>query len=249
MKKFISLSLLMTPLLMNAEPSAAVLQSGPEKVSLLELYTSEGCSSCPPAEKWLSGLKGSPRLWKDFAPVAFHVDYWDRLGWRDPFSDKAFSDRQTSYAESWHSENVYTPAFVLNGKEWLGWRLSQGGPGASRVQAGLLAVSGSEPGRWKVTFEPAQTNQGPYEVHAALLANGISDVKAGENRGRHLEHDFAAVQFVTVPMSRDHGVYRGQFALPLSPNRSAIAVWVTEREKLEAIQAVGGWIPQAASVR
>src|SRR5205814_363291 len=59
-----------------------ILESGPQKTHLLELYTSEGCSSCPPAESWMSKLKAEPRLWKDFVPVAFHVDYWDRLGWR-----------------------------------------------------------------------------------------------------------------------------------------------------------------------
>ena len=61
-------------------------ESGPQQISLVELYTSEGCSSCPPAEAWLSRLKEEPGLWKNFVPIAFHVDYWDRLGWRDRFS-------------------------------------------------------------------------------------------------------------------------------------------------------------------
>jgi hypothetical protein len=66
----------------------SVFESAPNKVHLLELFTSEGCSSCPPAEEWLTKLKQNPGLWRDFVPVAFHVDYWDHLGWRDRFAAK-----------------------------------------------------------------------------------------------------------------------------------------------------------------
>lgn len=75
--------------LLNAAP--VQFQSGLIQTSLLELYTSEGCSSCPPAEAWISGLKEGRRLWKDLVPVAFHVDYWDHLGWNDPFASKAYT--------------------------------------------------------------------------------------------------------------------------------------------------------------
>src|SRR5437867_7110380 len=101
-----------------------VFESGPQKVRLLELFTSQGCSSCPPAEAWLSQLKSNPRLWKNFVPLAFHVDYWDRLGWRDPFAAKEWTARQYQYSANWKSESVYTPGFVLRseerrvGKEW-----------------------------------------------------------------------------------------------------------------------------------
>ena len=73
-------------------------QSPERQVALVELYTSEGCSSCPPAESWLSGLKEKPGLWSEFVPVAFHVDYWNYLGWRDKWSSKEYSDRQRDYA-------------------------------------------------------------------------------------------------------------------------------------------------------
>src|SRR5437867_10582189 len=78
-------------------------QSQQNRTALLELYTSEGCSSCPPAEAWLSKLKDAPGLWRDFVPIAFHVDYWDSLGWKDPFAIKAYSERQRDYAASWRS--------------------------------------------------------------------------------------------------------------------------------------------------
>ena len=105
----------------NAQTNTTTFRSTTEQTALLELYTSEGCSSCPPAEAWLSGLKESPGLWKSFVPLAFHVDYWDYLGWRDPWAARLYSDRQRAYAGRWHSESIYTPGFVLDGKEWRGW--------------------------------------------------------------------------------------------------------------------------------
>ena len=83
-------------------------ESGPQQTVLVELYTSEGCSSCPPAEAWMSRLQGDPGLWKKFVPIAFHVDYWDRLGWRDRFSSRNWTERQSRYAALWQSESVYT---------------------------------------------------------------------------------------------------------------------------------------------
>jgi hypothetical protein len=92
-----------------ARADEAVFESGANKVHLLELFTSEGCSSCPPAEEWLTKLKQNPGLWRDFVPVAFHVDYWDHLGWRDRFAAKEWTARQQMYATRWKAESVYTP--------------------------------------------------------------------------------------------------------------------------------------------
>src|SRR6266704_4718971 len=85
----------------NAQNTSLTFQSSGKQTALIELYTSEGCSSCPPAETWLSRLKESPGLWKDFVPLAFHVDYWDYLGWRAPWASKSFSDRQRAYTKQW----------------------------------------------------------------------------------------------------------------------------------------------------
>src|SRR4051812_9133614 len=91
--------------------------SGQTRTHLLELYSSEGCSSCPPAEAWVGGLREAPGLWRDFVPVAFHVAYWDQLGWRDRFATPEFNARQYAYASAWGTESVYTPEFVLDGAE------------------------------------------------------------------------------------------------------------------------------------
>src|ERR671937_1167549 len=99
---------------LTARATDRVFESGPQRTHVIELFTSQGCSSCPPAEAWFSKLKAEPRLWKDFVPLAFHVDYWDRLGWRDPFAAREWTARQYQYSASWKSESVYTPGFVLD---------------------------------------------------------------------------------------------------------------------------------------
>src|SRR5438270_13409668 len=122
---------------LSAQATDCLFESGAQRTHLLELFTSEGCNSCPPAEAWLSKLKAEPRLWKDFVPLAFHVDYWDRLGWRDPFAAKEWTVRQYQYSANWKSESVYTPGFVLDGREWRGRSM----PNASSEKPGVLKLS------------------------------------------------------------------------------------------------------------
>ena len=105
----------------DAQTAVIKFQSAQEQTALLELYASERCSSCPLAEIWLSRLKKSPSLWKDLVPLAFHVGYWDYLGWCDLWAKASFSDRQRADAKQWRSDSIYTPGFVLNGKEWRDW--------------------------------------------------------------------------------------------------------------------------------
>jgi hypothetical protein len=167
-------------------------QSGPSRTSLLELYTSEGCSSCPPAESWFSTLRQSPRLWKDIVPVAFHVNYWDDLGWTDSLASPAFTTRQRDYAAAWGADSVYTPAFVLNGREWRDRDLDS--IPASEGKPGTLSATLHKNGDVQVTFLPSAAMPGKLQAFVALLGYGVtSDVKAGENSGRTLIHDFVAL--------------------------------------------------------
>src|SRR6266568_5239394 len=196
----------------NAQNTPLTFQSSGKQTALIELYTSEGCSSCPPAETWLSRLKESPGLWKDFVPLAFHVDYWDYLGWGDPWANKSFSDRQRAYAKQWRSDSIYTPGFVLDGKEWRDWSGRKDGPKSAGVKAGVLTVSASDTNRWQVSFAPANTDGADYEVHAALLAGGLSsNVKAGENRGRLLRHDFVVLTLVKASLAYNGSLAQGEF--------------------------------------
>ena len=106
MKLIYSLALMLCGIA-HADP--IVFQSSDRQTALLELYTSESCSSCPPADSWLSKLKNDPGLWQTFIPIAFHVDYWNHLGWRDRFSDERFTERQQNYARLWSTENIARP--------------------------------------------------------------------------------------------------------------------------------------------
>src|SRR5262245_11683203 len=197
-------SLALGALLMGATPllSAAPIefQSVATATPLLELYTSEGCSSCPPAEAWLSRIKENPKLWKDFVPVAFHVDYWDYLGWADPLGAADYSERQRAYAAAWKSRSVYTPGFVLDGQEWRGHLSPDKPPDSSHRTPGTLILSSDDGKSWLLRFEPVSRSlYGPVVFYVALLGFELStDVKAGENRGRTLQHDFVVLRVSTA---------------------------------------------------
>src|SRR5438128_6967048 len=166
-----------------------VFESGPKRAHLLELFTSEGCSSCPPAEAWLSKLKAESQLWKDFVPIAFHVDYWDRLGWRDPFAAKEWTARQYEYSAKWKSESVYTPGFVLDGHELLERRV----PTASNDEAGLLKITITNDKVLGV-FNPTSREAKDVDLHVATLGFDLkTKVTAGENNGRNLHQDFVVL--------------------------------------------------------
>jgi len=219
-----------------------VFESKPTRTHLIELFTSEGCSSCPPAEAWLSKLKDDSRLWQDFVPVSFHVDYWDYLGWRDPFASKLWTARQYRYAAGWKSKGVYTPGFVVDGREWRDREL----PRASTEASGILKVSMAPPDRVKVVFDPVKAGGRSFEIHVTRLGFGLTtSVKAGENSGRKLWHDFVVLSLADAPISSDAAEVR----LPAAPTpqasngRLAIAAWITQIGQTEPIQAVGGWLP------
>ena len=222
---------------MNVQAQAtARFESGPAQVSLLELYTSEGCSSCPPAEAWLSSLSQNPELWKAVVPVAFHVDYWDNLGWKDEFSSRDFTQRQRHYAANWGSGSVYTPAFVLNGAEWQAW--GRAITGTENLQPGKLIVlaTGSQ---IKVTFSPSRL-AGPYSVEIApLRMNATSRVTAGENRGRTLTHQFIAMNLVKTDLSQSGENFGADISCS-TDKADALAVWITRSGSLNPIQAAGG---------
>ena len=211
--------------------------SGENRVHLLELYSSEGCSSCPPAELWLGDLREAPGLWRDFVPVAFHVDYWDRLGWRDRFARKEFTARQYAYSNSWRSDNVYTPEFVLDGLEWR--KAAGGPPSAVTHSAGVLSVDYLTAGICRVSFAPA----GDFEVHVALLGGGVvSAVRAGENSGRQLHHEFLVLEMKSANLSGGRAELSLNDAAIKGVTRRALAAWITRRGELAPIQATGGWL-------
>jgi hypothetical protein len=216
-----------------------VFESKPARTHLIELYTSEGCSSCLPAEEWMSGLKTQPRLWQDIVPVAFHVDYWDHLGWKDPFAAKSWTERQADYSVRWKGESVYTPAFALDGKEWHYGKLPEPATDAPGV---LKIVVNAD--RVTATFKPSK-GEGRYDIHVARLGFSLmTNVTAGENNGRKLMHDFVILGLTNETMksgARELRLPPPSTTSAIDP-RTAIAAWVTQAGQIEPIQAVGGWL-------
>jgi hypothetical protein len=227
---------------------ATTFESGDTQGSLIELFTSEGCSSCPPAEKWLSALKSSSDLWKKAVPVAFHVDYWDRLGWRDRFAKPEFTSRQQRYAAAWGGDSVYTPSFVVNGKEWRGWFGSNAMPITS-TKVGVLRVSVGDDGKVSATFAPDTMQARPLALNVALLGNDLeSDVKRGENSGRKLRHDFVVLQLAKTDLIASGDRWIGSISIPKqnAEKPRAFAAWVSEEDVDSPIQATGGWLTSPA---
>lgn len=219
---------------LTARAGDRVFESGPQKTHLIELFTSQGCSSCPPAEAWLSKLTSEPRLWKDFVPLAFHVDYWDRLGWRDPFAAKQWTARQYQYSENWKSESVYTPGFVLNGREWMGRSI----PTAATEKPGTLKLSIKDQ-RIAAKFVPNDNGTKDVELHVAQLGFDLTTrIGAGENSGRNLKQDFVVLSLTNERVSGG----KGEFAFNPDSRANGIAAWITAPNQIDPIQAVGGWL-------
>jgi hypothetical protein len=217
-------------------------RSGPARVHLIELYSSEGCSSCPPADAWIAPLKTNAGVWKDFVPVVFHVDYWDYLGWKDLMASPEFTARQREYAAAWGSRTTYTPGFVLDGREWRDWGGTAPTPGEN---VGTLTASLAT-GKWKVKFVPSD-DSGKYDVYVARLEFGIiSHVTDGENSGRTLHHDFVVRSLTHARMKKINGAWTAE--LPAAPQTAdgggafGAAIWVTNPSGRPE-QAAGGFSP------
>jgi hypothetical protein len=236
-----SLMFLAAPLL---HAGTLVFESPETPVSLVELYSSEGCSSCPPADAWISKLKTSPDLWKSFVPVAFHVDYWDNLGWKDPFASREFTNRQRRYTTAWRTFTVYTPGVVLNGREWRNWS-GKKVPAASEAKVGRLKVTLNDDSRAEVVFVPAGDGLKPAKVELAFLGGDIdSDVKRGENGGRKLHHEFVALHLSSAELAANSTGFAASIPLPKRTASSpvALAAWVIGGDAQPPIQATGGWL-------
>lgn len=226
----------------------AVTIESPEMAAVLvELFTSEGCSSCPPADAWLSRLKTSPALWTTYVPIAFHVDYWNRLGWADRFSSSEFTARQRRYAAVWQGNSVYTPEVAVGGREWRGFFNGEPLPASPRTQPGRLKVTLRDRTHADVVFTASGTGPRPTQVELALLGMNLeSDVNRGENSGRKLRHDFVVLQMVTARLNADGQRYTASIPLPAQGKAepTALAAWVTTGDAQPPIQAAGGWIRQ-----
>ncbi len=163
--------------------TACELRSSDQPPQRLELYTSEGCSSCPPADRWLAQLPTTDER----LVLAFHVDYWDELGWKDRYSDARFSARQHQVAARSGSRTLYTPEVVVDGREYRGWR--KGLPqSVALATPPLVAVMEYQP-QLQLTLHGLHRYSKAISAFAAVTEEAIeSPVTAGENSGQRLRH-------------------------------------------------------------
>lgn len=185
-----------------AAPAAAVAsgcsaRSPDHRVALLELYTSEGCSSCPPADLWVSGLPAAGFAADRVVPLAFHVDYWNHLGWPDRFAQPIFTDRQRQLSAANRLGFLYTPAIALNGTllrnlshRRLRDALKEVNAQSAPAQLAIRALPEAKSVRVEVDARLRVPGTDAV-VYLAVAESGLStEVKRGENAGRLLRHDF-----------------------------------------------------------
>lgn len=208
-----------------------------QPAQVIELFTSEGCSSCPPADKYISKLQTNSGLWSEIIPIVYHVDYWDYLGWKDEFAKPEYSQLQRLYQAYDVVGSVYTPGFVVDGQEWRGffnW-LNRDLPANKQEGADQLTLvrNGNE-------FELKYNADATLDATIVFIVNDQTTIiKAGENRGKTLEHDFIA-------SSRKQGrSNEGRWTFEYNGNLSdidAVAAWVSPAGSFERIQTVAGRI-------
>lgn len=196
-----------------------------EQPVLVELFTSQGCSSCPPADELLSRIAHDPNLRGRAIPLAYHVDYWNHLGWRDPFSSREWSVRQGDYVRAMHLDSSYTPQVVINGARQMVGSASGAiyraiddesnraaeGSVSIRADGGDVVVRASAP-------------RGGLEVMVALYEDGASTkVERGENGGRTIANDSIVRKLVRVATLDGKGVVEERVKLALGAHMGAVA--------------------------
>lgn len=183
--------------------AACDVQSGPRTTALIELYTSEGCSSCPPADKRLSQFPSGDYGLAQAVPISLHVDYWDDLGWKEPFAQAQFSERQSWLVHANGHKTVFTPHFFVSGTEVRDWRsdladqLKRVNAQAAGADIHLRSESGAQG-----TFVVSASASAPASADSAALFVAVTEdkltsrVSAGENRGATLSHDHVVRQWI-----------------------------------------------------
>lgn len=190
-----SLGLVMAASALGAAPTLGSCQarSGDRQALLIELYTSEGCNACPPADRWLSSLKGRP----DVLAAAFHVDYWDRLGWVDRFGSPRHTERQAQQQASSGAGFSYTPQVLANGRDWRGAPTL---PILDKPALVQLDARRLDAQRVAVQVVPNASAPARLALWWALLEDGhVSAVRVGENQGVTLHHDHVVRRYGVLP--------------------------------------------------
>ncbi len=224
--------------------------SGYEPVAVIELFTSQGCSSCPAADKLLSETiaNASQQHQRIFA-MEFHVDYWNRLGWSDPFSDAKFSERQRAYAEKLHPQSIYTPQIIVNGsREFVGSDRSALQQALSKALKTNAAVTFKS---LKVEQQPGKNIHISYELagdyadclvnFALISAHESTTIKRGENGGRTLDNENVVRQLLSSKATATGEADFSASPLP-SPAKSSVIAFVQRMTDLSIPGAAAAYV-------
>lgn len=220
-----------------------VVNSGDRQTAVVELYTSEGCSSCPSADRWLSRLVGAPTDKLQLLALSFHVDYWNYLGWKDRFSSAEYTRRQRQLGANNSQRTIYTPEFFVNGKEARGSsnilsKIEQ--INAERAPLKLeLTVSRDQTGLVMELRAPENGFDGPLHHRYLVYENNLStDVRNGENAGEVLHHQ-QVVRYMSRALAL-HGENRHRVAIDpdWKGENVGVAVLVTAPGNLEYLEAL-----------
>jgi hypothetical protein len=181
-----------------ASPSFASEQitamSNGQQTAVVELYTSEGCSSCPSADRWFAALIEVPKQELDVLALAFHVDYWDYLGWKDRFGSPKYTGRQRQLGASNRQSSIYTPEFFVDGIEARGTKkvlqkIRDANNRKAQIQLKLVISKSSDRLQLKLhSSSPEAANQSLHHRFFVYENQLMSDVKRGENSGERLFH-------------------------------------------------------------
>ena len=229
--------------------AACEVKSGPRTAALVELYTSEGCSSCPPADQRLSQFPSRDYGSDKVVPISLHVDYWDELGWKEPFAQPRFGERQSWLVHANGHKTVFTPHFFVSGTEVRDWggglaeQLKRVTAEPARASLHLHAESAG-PRRISVAGSAdAMDHRARLALFVALTEDRItSSVSAGENRGVTLSHDHVVRQWIG-PVALNGGRADFMQVVTAGPNwnigQLGIAGFVQDLETGHVLQAVG----------
>lgn len=243
MVKYLCIALLLCLFMIHAPETVQGRDEG--GFAVVELFTSEGCSSCPPADRLLTKIieKANPN--QRIYCLSFHVDYWNYIGWNDPYSDKSFSERQRKYSRAFRSSRIYTPQMIVNGTtEFVGSDRSRA---EKAIEAGLgknntESLSISKPvvadGRLTVTFDFAGQSR-PYLLNIALVERDLAQqVTRGENSGRKLTHDNVVRQLETREIKSSGN---GKLSLPIPSivnlDKCAVIAYVQNQDDMQVVAA------------
>lgn len=201
-----------------------MVRSGPQMVALLELYTSEGCNSCPPADEVVRSLASQGLGLDRVVPLGLHVDYWDKLGWPDRFAQALFTQRQRSIAARQRSRTIYTPQLVLHGQSFDAWgtlssaveRINER-PARADLDVEITAQTDAVLTVVAQARVPAAMAHAAPQLYVALYENHLaSKVTAGENAGKTLRHEYVVRQWLEPVTLNAEGTARVQHTFPLA---------------------------------